>query len=209
MAADQPTAKDLLEAAHEAVREANLPEGLQAVALGKAFDLLAAQAGIHVGPQQVAQPTQQVQTPSQQQQQPERGAAPGSGSLQQIATKLGIDLELIEHVYLADGGFQVIVPPDRLPDRPAPAMRELIFLTVLGRQAGGWDSGTTAVTDARAVCEHYGGRHYDPKNFTNAVKGLSSYVAATGKRDEMTLRVLPGGYREGANLVRRMGAQEP
>jgi hypothetical protein len=208
MPVDTSTLREILVAAHQTVREANLPSALQPAAMEKAIEVLAAQAGLVATPQPLAVPASGAPTREPK----ENGNVPavggGTGSLESIASRLGVELNTVEQVFLAEDGFQIIVPTNRLPDRARPAMRDLIFLTALGRQAGGWDSKTTAVTDARAVCEHYGGRYYDPNNFANAVKDLDEYIQATGKRNDMTLRVLPGGYRAGAALVRRMAGEE-
>src|SRR5262245_21308045 len=149
MPVDNATVKEILEAARDAV--ADLPEPLQQVGFTKAVDLLAAGAGVAAN-----------QTPPQRQRQERQASDEGDkrqrrdstgASLQKIAKTLRVDVAVVENVYLdEDGELQIIVPASRLPNRPAPAMRDLIFLTALGRQAGGWDSGVTAITAAREVC---------------------------------------------------------
>jgi hypothetical protein len=195
---DQTKVKEILEQAHHAVTEAGVPEGLQEVAFTKAVDLLAGQTAPALPQQQTGQQQQQQQQPA------------GNGpSLQKIATKLNLDLATVENIYIVeDGQLQVIVPTNRLATSARAAMRELIHVTAVGRQAGGWDTGASAITDVRAVCEHYGGAHYDANNFGNSVTDLRDYIRKTGTRNSATLRVLPGGYTEGANLVRRLAGQE-
>jgi hypothetical protein len=196
MGVDYTSAKDLLEAAHNAVKDAAVPKPLEEVAFKMAFQYLAggapSSAGGNIGPPPGSPPK------------PRPGA-----SLENIAAKLGLDRGAVEKVYgLNEEDLEIIVPTPSLSQRARPAMRELILLTAVGRQAGGWDDGPTGVEQLRSVCEHYGGKYYDSNNFPNAIKDQHDHLRTTGKRKEMTIRVLPAGYTAGAALVKKMAGED-
>jgi hypothetical protein len=200
MAVDHTTAKDLAEAAYKAVMEAGIPEPLQEVAFGKAFDLLSGGAPAPVVPTSPGAPDASK---------PSTPAKPTSGaSLNNIAAKLGLGIETVEKVYgVAGDELEIVVPTSSLTQKARPAMRELILLTAVGRQAGGWDEGSTDVAALRAVCEHYGGKYYDSNNFGNAIKDQHDHLRTSGKRKDMIARLLPAGYTAGAELVKKMAGE--
>jgi hypothetical protein len=203
MAVDHTTAKDIAEAAYKAVTEAGIPEPLQEVAFGKAFDLLSGDASAPAAPASPGAPGA-PDTPK-----PSTPAKPTSGaSLNNIAAKLGLGIETVEKVYgVAGEELEIVVPTSSLTQKARPAMRELILLTAAGRQAGGWDEGSTDVPELRVVCEHYGGKYYDGNNFGNAIKDQHDHLRTSGKRKGMTVRVLPAGYTAGAELVKKMAGE--
>jgi hypothetical protein len=196
MPVDHSTAKEVAEAAYKAVTEASIPEPLQEVAFGKVFDLLSGGASVPA-PAAPAAPTPGVSA------KPTPGASLGN-----IASKLGLGADTVEKVYgVSDGNLEIVVPTASLTQKARPAMRELILLTAVGRQAGGWDEGSTTVGELRAVCEHYGGKYYDGNNFANAIKDNRDHLRTSGQRKNLTVRVLPAGYTAGAELVKKMAGE--
>jgi hypothetical protein len=195
--ADNGKIEEVLRGAQAAVEAAGVATEFRAIAFEKAVELLAADVGLAGAPTPPGAKASPPPPPPG-----DREQATLAGSLEKIAERLRIDRALVEHVYEEhDGDLAVVIPASRLSDRPRPAMRELILLTAVGRQAGGWDGNATPVATLRAVCAHYGGRHYDENNFPNALSDLSDYLRKTGRRRDATVRVLPAGYTRGAAQI--------
>lgn len=198
---DSGKVEEVLRGAQAAVEAAEVATEFRAIAYEKAVELLAAGAGLAAPAAAASASPPPPAAPAGGQ----SDGGPTSGSLQRIATQLEVDLELVERAYeVQDGDLAVVVPVSRLPQQARPAMRDLIVLTAVGRQAGGWDASPTPVAAVRAVCESYSSR-FDAGNFANAVRDLSDYLRRQGgRRRDATVRVLPGGYRHAAERLREL-----
>jgi hypothetical protein len=188
----------LLKKAREIVDQADLPEDLRSSGLETAVALLRADLLPSDQPRPRELPAPRVTT---------NEPVTGESGLERLGASLQVDVAAIENVFaLSSEGLQVIVGPSRLPQSRRAAMRDLVLLTCVGRQLGGWDAPAagTPLEAAKAVCEHYGPRFFDPNNFMNAISDLGDSLRKIGERGAIRLLLTPTGRTNGRSLVTRL-----
>jgi hypothetical protein len=177
----------------QAIDDASVPDDLRVAAFEKTFDALLTPVVSGVRPAADS-------FPGRQSPQPTGAAGPSLGA---IASKLGLDAELVEEIYYVDGdNLGLAVAASRFDSKKAGATQEIALLLAAGRQAGGWDE-WTPVSRVRDVCREYG--RFDPANFATTVKRMGSVFSFRGKAREVEVRVTRPGYEQAANLARELG----
>lgn len=197
MASDD-TIKQILRTAHDSVVAAEIPEKLQAVALEKSIDLLAAQAGL--APVAAGAP----ETPAKP-----KPLAPGTGedrSLEKIAGALGVGVETVGEVFHIDGeALSLGIATGQLPKAMAAAVKEIALLVAGGRQLGGWDAEWTAAAEIRPVADTYGKMD---GNFAASLGSMQDEFSFSGDGASRKVKLKRKGRENLAVLVKRLAGEE-
>lgn len=179
---------EVLKAAAREVDEADIPDDLRVVAFSKAIDLLTATGPVHgmrAGDGAQA-----------------KSASMDSGDdelLRKIASKLGLDIEVVsEAYYFEDGELQLNIPAVRLDSRKAPAMKQLALLVAAGRQAAGLDDATPFGV-IREVCDQYG--RLDGPNFAGTIKQMNDVFIFKGSGQKQMVRMTRPGWERASDSV--------
>jgi hypothetical protein len=189
MPVEPETVKEILSAANTAVKEANVPAALQEVAYAKAVDLFAAGAGIT---QAAKEPSQQITT--KEAPASSSGAEGSTGSLEQIASGLKVDLADVEEAYHLTGDeLRVSLTASQFGDSNSEATRQVALLIAAGRQSGGWDSDWTETKIIREACNKL--RVLDPKNFATTIGEMTRPFSFSGQRQGRRVKVKRRGSR--------------
>jgi hypothetical protein len=191
MTADE--VKQLMKDAVKAIEEANVPDDLRVTAFEKSFDALLGATEAKGVPAELEEPAP-----------PARRTAPTAGpSLASIASRLGVDGELVDEIFYEDGDFLALaLAPSRFDPRKAAATQQIALLLAAGRQAGGWEE-WTAVGVIREVCRDYG--RFDVANFATTIKRMGDVFNFRGRARQLEVRVTRPGYEQAADLVRALG----
>jgi hypothetical protein len=176
--------KDILRQAADIVAAAQIPDDLRAVALGKAVDLLA-------GESRGAAPKR------------ESGSAEGTDDLlERIATKLGLEVELVEETFeVQDDQVQLTIPRAKLDSTKTGGAKQIAVLVAAARQAAGVED-KTSVDVIRLVADEYG--KYDSANFSTSLHEQGDYYNITGPTRARELKVKRAGFDEAAALLKRL-----
>ena len=170
---------DVLRAALAAVNEADTPDHLQPVALGKMLDLFAGGAP--------------VSAPEARQ---TGGASDGDGVVavsgdrdKAIAKELEIDPLRVERLFDEhDGALQFIGDLEKLGSSKQSKVEKLSILLCAARQAAGYDAdGRTTDEVIRAEVERHG--LYDVTNYTKHVKQLRTLTNPNGTGKATTYKI--------------------
>lgn len=182
----------ILRDAHNAVKEADLPSEFQAVAFGKAVDLLSAPAGA----------SDAAQAPS--------AGGPGAtakvnqnDAIGMIAQQLAVDRESVERVFHVEAeDLKLVLPSSKLSSAKKTATQEIALLVAAGRQASGLDQETTNAEKVREAAEHY--RKYDSPNFSRTIKEMHDvFIVRESGRKKMVKMTQPG-WEAARELVDRI-----
>jgi hypothetical protein len=193
--------KDTLAAALKAVTEAEIPAELREVAFAKAVDLLAAK--IPAAPANgTSGAVNDAATPAEAQSGGQTVAPSGVSALDRIATKLGVDRELVEEVFAeTDGSIDITVSPRKLAPAKQEASRQIALLITAGRQAAGVEE-RTATDVIRAKCEEF--RKLDPTNFGKAIGGMHDEFSFQGPPRKRLVKLSRQGWPAAVDLVKRL-----
>lgn len=182
--------RDILKESWSAVREAELPDALQAVAFERAIDFFLRGGSAVEAPADAKGPTGG------------RGGTPDTGSdqpLQRIAQKLNVGLDRVKEVYaFDDSGLMPVVPVGKLDAGKSPAAKQIALLVAGGRQVGGIEEWTSSAS-IREVCEHYG--KYDQANFASALKTMQDVFSSRGVGQKRQVRLNKVGEERLRTLV--------
>jgi hypothetical protein len=191
--------REVLVAALKAVDDAKLPPELQAVAFGKAVDLVAARAGSPV-PQM--QPVRRDHAAGEQ-------PAAESSPLDRIAARLKLEVEVVQDVYHYDDerGLQIVVSPRKLEKQLGGAAKQLALLVAAGRQASGLEDGEwTDIAEIREVCQEY--KKLDPSNFAAHIKSMKDEFNLRGSGQKRLVKVTRPGWDAARELVEKLAGAE-
>jgi len=181
------TFQEVLAEALRVTREAHLPPHLESVAFEKAIDAFSGTPRIAAD---VIKGRQSLETENATQDNP----------IDHIASKLGIDLSLVEEVFSFDPetGIQLIVGVRKLEIEKTAATRELATLVAGSRQLGGIEDWTQART-IREVCQHYG--KFDTANFAATLTQMDDIFGFKGKGSGREVRLNKPGSEEFKRLI--------
>jgi hypothetical protein len=191
--------REILQAAVQAVEEAQIPEDLRVVAFGKAVDLVATDAvDSGVGPR-TAQGT------------PGRTSSGGgpvfSERLQTIANALGVSGAQIEMIYTEHGdALQVVADPNDLGSSTKERAKSIALLIAGGRQLGRWDEGATSDELVRHEVDRLG--LYDSTNYAKHVKELTAWFNVNGAGRTATYKLKYAGRQHLKDLAARLATVE-
>lgn len=182
----------VLKTASAALDEAQIADDLRPVAFEKAFDFVAGvtqgRSGGHAGAGTSADVGND---------------AGGDSSLQQIAGKLNLGVDVVSRVYDVDSeGVHLTVSRSALDSTKKAAMQEVIRLIAAGRQALELDEFTPAKL-LREACEDRG--VLDAGNFAGAMTALDGHgmrIRGTGAARELKLNA--AGFEAAAEDVKRV-----
>lgn len=180
--------------ARKIVDHSELPENLQAVAFGKAVDLLS--RGVDISGSR-ARTESGSNGPS----------TDGSelSPLKLIAARLDIDLETVREVYYErDGTPELGISPTKLEPSMKGGTTQLALLVAAARQAAQLED-ATSIELIRSVASDY--KKYDSKNFTRAIATMADDVVANrGRLKE--IRLSRPGWEHAKALISRLGGGE-
>jgi hypothetical protein len=192
--------REVLVRALEEVDEAKVPAELRSVAFGKAVDLVAIGAG------KLTAPSQQVRQ-DQQNRAGDAQTAADLSPLEKVATRLKLDLEVVQDVFDHDDqGLRIIVSPKKLDKRIRPGARQLALLVVSGRQAAGDDEDWTSVDTIRKVCEDY--NKLDAPNFAAHIKAMKDEFNLKGSPQKREVKLTRPGWEAARELVEKLAGGE-
>jgi hypothetical protein len=187
--------KEMMKEVVKALDEADIPEDLRVTAFEKGFDALMG-----------TPPTTATTAPSVVQEsgrQIDRAVPADGPSLEAIASRLGLDLELVGEIYYVDGeSLGLAVASSKFHPKKAAATQQIALLVAAGRQAGGWDEWTHA-SRIRDVARDYG--RFDPANFATTIKRMGNVFSFRGRARSVEVRLTRPGYEQAANLMRELG----
>lgn len=175
-----------LEAAVAAVKAAKVPKDLRVAAFNAAF------YGSEVGASNTPESPRTPKSPSGTQ----------SQSAGTIATKLGVDGDLVDQVFdLDEDGVHLTIQRGRLSDQKKVAQQEIARLLVAGRQAAGIEEWTAIGLVTQAV--HDRGVH--DANFSRNVGALDGDgIRFRGSKTKRELKMNQVGFEKAAEVVRRI-----
>ena len=185
---------EFLRSAVKAVQDAEVPDHLQPVALGKAFDAI---AGVE---QRVPSHTGRRRGDAGR----GEGTPPDTSSpLERIAAKLDVDAEDVSEIFEVDGeDLHLTIRRDQLSEDRREALREVALLVVAGRQSAELDEERTHTNVVRKQGEEWG---LVAKNtFQEEMGGLGNIVTSRRSGAGRELKVTRHGLNEAGDLVRRM-----
>jgi hypothetical protein len=185
--------EEILKATLTTLESARVPEELRPIAFERTFDALLAsldgEAATALGTTMgaLAETT------------PEPLENP---SLERIASRLGLDVDLVREIYHSDGEeLGLAVAPSSFDSRKAVGAVQIALLVAAGRQAGGWEE-WTPVGFIRDVCRDYG--RLDSANFATTIKRMADIFSFRGRGRQVEVRVTRPGYERAAALAREM-----
>lgn len=185
----------VLRDALQAMKDADVPQHLEAAALPAVIDLIRRQQAPSTSTAFVP-----YQPPA------EDRVAPRGNLLDRLATRLSLPLDVIEGVYTSDGSIvEISVHPNRLPRSRSTGTKALALLVTAMRQAGG-DEEFSAVDEIRRVAQEYD--RYDGPNFASAINEMRGTFLVKGTARQRQLKLTRPGWQQAADLVRELGEGE-
>jgi hypothetical protein len=102
--------------------------------------------------------------------------------LARIATKLKVDIDIVDSVYFDENGdVRVGVPAGKLESGKMAGTKQLALLAAAGRQGAGLEE-STSVEKIREVADEY--KRYDQANFARTISQMDNEFRIMGKREE-------------------------
>lgn len=189
-------ATDVLRAAKEAVKEAEIPDDLRVIAFEKAIDLVSG------GISRVNGKASDVgSTPHE-----EMPGSDADSALHRLARKLKVDVELVGDVFHEeDGGLRVVVGAGKLARGKKGATQQLALLVAAARQATGTEE-FTVVDRVREIAEEY--RRYDAANFARTISEMTDEFNFRGSARQREIKVSRPGWEAAARLVTQLAGGE-
>jgi hypothetical protein len=183
-----------LRGAVAAVEAAGVPEDLRPAAFSKAFEHIAGGAPSAQAGREALGGADAGDV--------DRGDAVG-----RIATKLGLDAEVVSRVFdVDDEGVHLTVPRSALDDSKRTAMREVARLISAARQAAGLDEEYTPLATIREACDDRG--VLNSPNFAAAMQALDGDgMRFRGPSASREVKVNAAGYEKAADIVRRIAGR--
>ena len=181
------TFEEVLAEALRVTREAQLPPHLESVAFEKAIDAFYGTASIV---SDVGKGRQSLKVDGETENNP----------IDRIASKLDIDLSLVEEVFSFDPetGIQLIIGVGKLEAEKTAATRELATLVAGSRQIGGIEEWTQART-IREVCQNYG--RFDSSNFAATLTQMDDFFGFKDKGLDRKVKLNKLGCEEFKRLI--------
>jgi hypothetical protein len=190
---DAEQLKNMMMEAVKAVESANVPDDLRATAFEKSLDALMGAAGLDAAPVNRRKPSGST----------ELVEATNGPSLNAIASRLDLDLDLVSELYYVDGdSLNLALAASKLNPKKAAGTQQIAMLVAAGRQAGGWDE-WTHVARIRDVCRDYG--RFDGANFASTIKRMGDVFSFRGRPRQLEVRLTRPGYERAADLARELG----
>lgn len=184
--------EDILRQAAAVVDAANLPDDLRAIALEKTVDLM-------TGISPPSRETGESATHRGNATTPELATG---DSLEKIATKFGIEVDLVDEAFEAEDGMPtLIVPRQKLAKSANAATKEIALLVAAARQAAEVESWTDSKTIREAV-EGYG--KFNSPNFAASIAELEDDFSFSGKGQSRRVRVRRDGFTSAGALTKKL-----
>jgi hypothetical protein len=167
----------ILTRAVEAVEKASVPDDLRAAALPEAIQLFA--RGVQAP---IAAPPRSTGTSAEE---PSTNATP---SLDKLAQRLGIPLDVLSDVYVeVNGELQLGVPSRNIASSKKEGAAEIAVLVCVGRQGTGVDQDLTPNAEVRRWAQEL--NRYDEKHFGEHIQAADHLLTIVGKGQRRQMRV--------------------
>ena len=167
----------ILASAVEALEKASVPRDLRAAALPEAIKLIAGDVEASARP-----PLPEMRAPDEA---PLTNAKP---SLDQLAQRLGIPLNVISDVYVeVNGELHLGVPSRNIASTKKEGSAEIAVLVSVGRQGTGVDPDLTPNAEVRRWAQEL--NRYDEKHFGEHVQAADRLLTIVGKGQRRQFRV--------------------
>ena len=199
MSGHETTTKILRDAA-DAVSAAGLPDAFEAVAFGKAVDLIAGAAGPAGTVASGRDGSRDLTTG--------RVGAVGTSDdkLLSIANALGIDPEVVRETYhLEDEEIGLSITSSQLDSQVGRAAQEIALLVAAARQGSG-DEEWTATASIRAVADDYGRLN---RHFAESIDDMGDLFSFSGTGRTRRVKLKRTGFERVAALVQRLQGRDP
>ena len=172
----------------------NVPDDLRVAAFNKVFDLISEVAATNKT-QLLGKAEQSTDGPN---------SILGDGTLERIAKRFGLGMDIIEQIYAFEAGdLELVVPSGKLEDVKARATQQIALLLVAGRQAGGIDAdGWTSADVVRIWCENF--KKHDSSNFSTTLKSMEDTLTIRGNGRDRKLKMTNPAYTKAIDLVRSL-----
>ena len=182
--------REILEQAGRAVEDSKLPEEFRIAAFEKAVDILLGGSTS----QPAVRPTPDGQIGN---------GPPADNPLAQLASMLGIDVDLVSEVFYVDDAreVQIGISTGQLESAKTAATRQIALLLAAGRQGAGVESSTAADT-IRAAAGNF--KKLDGSNFATTLQEMSGEFIFEGSSRQRRVRLKRSGYESAAALVRQL-----
>jgi hypothetical protein len=133
------------------------------------------------------------------------GAGQSGGGLDQLAARLGLPVERLEHAFaMGENGVEVVVPARRLDSRKTGATRQIAILLACARQGSGVED-WTATSLIRDACRDYG--RLDSPNFSTALSTLDDVAVFKGSGSTRAMKLTRPGFDAARTLVEAMARE--
>jgi len=179
----------ILRQALKAVKDSGVPAALRPAAFREAVRLLDSDSASPV----------QIKTPVHPRTTGNRDSG-GTGSLESLATKLGVSHDLLVEVYQIDSGnIKLIVASTKLESDKRAATRQVAILVAAGRQGAGIDADWTVSKLIREACGDLG--KLDSRNFASTLNSMGDVFSFQGKGQNRKVKVIRPGFERATYLV--------
>jgi hypothetical protein len=133
------------------------------------------------------------------------GESQVASSLEPIATRVGLPVDVIEQVYefTPGGELQIVVPAARLEAAKSRAAQQIAALVAFGRQTLGLDENNwTPIEHVRVICQDF--NKYDEGNFASSIRTIDGMFKANvrGNGRQREIRMTRESWPLVANLIR-------
>lgn len=172
-----------------AMRAAEVPEDLR-------------EAGFVTGLEIVARDTNErdVQAGSSRVQPSQRNGVDNEDPVDRIASRFGVDPEVVSEVFHDDDGqLGIGVAPSRLAKGAASGTKQIALLLAAGRQAGGYDDAYTPVSLIRERCRDFA--RLDSGNFSTTITEMKDEFTFKGKGQARMVHVTRPGWAKAKALI--------
>lgn len=194
------TITDILRTASQAVRDAGVPETLQATAFERVVDALLNDAGLTSAPSTDPSSAEVPAGGDAQRQAPP--PPPPDDPLALVAERAGRTLEEIRDVFHLEGDrLDVVVGHRRIASGNAAGSRELTLLVAGARQAAGLEE-HTSLSVPRELCRDFG--RLDVDNYASTIKKMDDVFTFYGRGANREVRLKRPGWDTWSELVGRL-----
>lgn len=189
--------EDVLREAEAAVDAAGVAQDLRPVAFGKIVDHLLSsketKPSAASGDTSTDVWTQSADMPK---------ITETSDTLERVATKLGVDRQLVEDTFHVDDADDVklSLAPSQLDSMDQKAQQELALLIAAASQAGGLEEWTRS-KQIRGVADDYGKLNH---HFAENLNAMSDEFSFRGKGQSREVKLKKSGRESAAALIRRL-----
>jgi hypothetical protein len=180
---------EAIKKAQQAVTDADLPEGLRAIAFQEVLRYCLSGAYLNTA------------SPG-----PTHGVAASPAETQdrmaRLAAKTGVSGSALADLFDVDGEVTLHVASSRIDSTKSKATREVALLVTAARQGSGIDDSWTPTSRIRDALQQY--NRYDPNNFSSYLRKAGDFFNFKGKGSTQETRLTKPGWEAATELIRSL-----